>query len=96
MKHAAQNRNYGRPFNGRTLSPFETRLTGRYAVEKLIEGVWTAMSHGDATEGLDRLIRCAEACGGEVRIVRRKDNAIVFSRKSSQELSAFDANEREI
>ncbi len=94
MKHANQRTNYAAL---KTRSPYETKLSGSHVVEKLLDGKWTPMAHGNSktVEEDQRLIRCAEACGGEVRIVRRKDNAIVFSRKSSQELSAVDAEESE-
>ena len=95
MRSYYQTSGLGRPLNGSTVSPYEAKLTGRYVVEKLLlrpfadSPQWVAMANGnDADGGLDRLIRTAEAVGGDVRIVRRKDGAVVWSRKSSHELEA--------
>ncbi len=87
MKHAAQNRNYGRPFNGNTVSPFESKTTGLYHVEKLKDGVWICMSYGDIDRNappgkeFEILIRRANALGGDCRVIRKRDGVIVFSRK---------------
>lgn len=76
-RHANQRTNY------QAVSPFESRLTGSYTVQKLIDANWTVMASGDK---LDRLIRCAEAVGGPVRIVRKRGEVVVWERKASGEM----------
>ncbi len=100
MRHSSQRTDYAA---GKTRSPFEAAVSGRFVVEKLLPRPfasapqWVAMANGDAddADGLKRLERTAETLGGDVRIVRRRDGRVMFQRKSSQELSAVDAHESE-
>ncbi len=100
-RHPAQNRNFGRPFSSKTVSPFEAQPAGSYHIEKLLDGAWVCMSCGeidrDAAPGkeFEKMIRRMHTIGGDCRLIRKRDGVIVFSRKSSRELSAVDAEENE-
>jgi hypothetical protein len=61
----------------------DVRREGRYHVEKQRDdGTWGLMAVGEPSQvpghELDRLLRCAEALEGTVRIVRAQDGVIVW------------------
>jgi hypothetical protein len=97
MRHRAQTTGFRRPLAAP--SPFERVTNGRYLVEKLVDSEWRVMSYGDVDHDagvgreLDRLIQRAEVLEGVVRIVRSKDQVVIWESKEPAPL--FVAEELE-
>jgi len=68
----------------------ERKHQGRYVLEKLIEGSWIPMSHGDADRNarfgheLDHFIKQAQALEGQTRLRNTKSSAVVWPREQQQ------------
>lgn len=65
-------------------SPYAGVDKSRYTIEKCLDDKWVLMSFGDAAPDagvgheLDHLMKRATRLEGRVRIVRRKDNVVIW------------------